>query len=400
MAAPKKKKEKPSVVLARKGSGTFDDAVKGIQKTYGTDTVGPATTIAGLDSFNPVRTMIYDYDIVQGGGVATGVMHETFGELSSGKTLLATKVAAAFQRMCRNCGKQAVKWNEHLMVGKPIQCCKHREPARVMWIAAEQKSFTNNWAARQGVDPSKVLIVQPQFGEQTIDMGAEMLYNGIDLIVIDSIAQLVPAKEIMGSAEDDHMGLLPRLMGTLTRDWTAAMQTRLCEALPPTVFGLNQIRMKLGVMYGDPETCPGGKAYPFYSLTRNKVKRSAWLKDASSRVLGQEISISNVKNKGAPPLRKGVFEWRSVPGTNRAAGSTNFGGQVFKSALYWGLIKTEGSWYTLAKGIRLNGKPAAQAFLESPDGEKVLDMLYNMAWEREVSWLGGTIDAEQVKDTK
>lgn len=262
-------------------------------------------------------------DIALGGmGVPRGRVTELFGPEASGKTTLALHVIANAQRA----GGVAA------------------------FIDAEH-ALDTTWAKRLGVDVSSMLVSQPDTGEQALDI-AEMLIrsNSVDVIVIDSVAALTPKAEIEGEMGETHMALQARLMSQAMRKLTAIIsKSKTC------LIFINQIRMKIGVMFGNPETTPGGKALKFYSSVRIDLRRLTTLKD-NTGATGSRIRARVVKNKIAPPFREGEFDIMFDSGIS-------YEGDLLDLGLGCNVVEKSGVWLNLGN-IRLGqGRENAKKYL-------------------------------------
>ena len=262
-------------------------------------------------------------DIALGGvGVPRGRTTELFGPESSGKTTLALHVVANAQRA----GGVAA------------------------FIDAEH-ALDTSWAKRLGVDVASLLVSQPDTGEQALEI-AEMLIrsNSVDVIVIDSVAALTPAAEIEGEMGASHMGLQARLMSQAMRKLTAVInKSKTC------LIFINQIRMKIGVMFGNPETTPGGRALKFYSSVRIDVRRVATIKDSSGAV-GTRVRARVVKNKIAPPFRDAEFDIMFDSGIS-------YEGDMLDLGVASNVVEKAGAWLNYGD-IRLGqGRENAKKYL-------------------------------------
>jgi len=270
-----------------------------------------------------IKTGSLSLDIALGGrGIPRGRVTELFGPESSGKTTLALHVIANAQRA----GGVAA------------------------FIDAEH-ALDTTWAKRLGVDVSSLLVSQPDNGEQALDI-TEMLIesNSVDIIVIDSVAALTPRAEIEGDMGDSHMGLQARLMSQAMRKLAAVIS----KSKTALVF-INQIRMKIGVMFGNPETTTGGMALKFYSSIRIDLRRITTIKDATGAV-GSRIRARVVKNKIAPPFRDAEFDIMFDSGIS-------YEGDLLDLALTCNVVEKGGAWLNYGS-IRLGqGRDNARKYL-------------------------------------
>jgi recombination protein RecA len=263
-------------------------------------------------------------DIALGiGGVPRGRVIEIYGPESSGKTTLALHIVAEAQK-----------------------------PGGMGAYIDAEHALDLSYAKKLGVNTDELLISQPDHGEQALEIAETLVRSGaIDVLVIDSVAALVPKAEIEGEMGDSHMGLQARLMSQALRKLTATI----ARSMTVVIF-INQIRMKIGVMFGNPETTTGGNALKFYASVRMDIRRIGALKDGDN-VIGGRVRVKVVKNKVAPPFKEAEFDLLYGTGISRDGEIVDLGSEL-------GVVEKSGAWYSYG-GERIGqGREAAKSFLK------------------------------------
>ncbi|HHF98235.1 MAG TPA: recombinase RecA [Candidatus Aerophobetes bacterium] len=266
------------------------------------------------------------------GGLPRGRVVEIFGPEGSGKTTLALHVAAEAQK----------------------------RGGIVAFIDAEH-ALDPTYAEKLGVNTENIFISQPDSGEDALEI-AEVLVrsNAIDLIIVDSVAALVPRAELEGEMGDAHVGLQARLMSQALRKLTASInRSKTC-----TIF-INQLRMKIGVLFGNPETTPGGRALKFYSSIRLDIRKISSITKGDEQI-GNRVKVTVVKNKLAPPFRKAEFDIIFGEGISQEGCILDLGSQT-------GVIKKTGAWYSYGDIQLGQGKERAREFLKDPKNKSLRD---------------------------
>ena len=306
----------------------IDLAVSQIERQFGKGAIMKLGEGGVIKDIETISTGSIGLDIALGvGGVPRGRVVEIYGPESSGKTTLALHILAEAQKL----------------------------GGMVAFVDAEH-ALDLSYAQKLGVQTDELLIAQPDHGEQALEISETLVRSGaIDVLVVDSVAALVPRAEIEGEMGDSHMGLQARLMSQALRKLTGTIS----RSQAVVVF-INQIRMKIGVMFGNPETTTGGNALKFYASLRMEIRRTGALKDADS-VIGGRTRVKVVKNKMAPPFREAEFDILFGTGISREGELVDIGSDM-------GVVAKSGAWYSF-EGDRIGqGRENVKQFLrEHPD---------------------------------
>ena len=315
-----------------------------IQKQYGEGAIVKLGEASAKKQIESISTGALTVDIALGiGGVPRGRIIEIYGPESSGKTTLVSHIIANAQK---NGGSAAFIDTEHAL--DPI------------------------YAKKIGVDTDNLLVSQPDSGEEALNI-CEVLVksNSLDVVVVDSVAALAPQAELDGEMGQSHVGLQARLMSQALRKLVAAINHSRCIC----IF-TNQIREKVGVMFGSPETTPGGRALKFYSSVRLDIRRIGQLKDSSGTVYGNRTRIKVVKNKVAPPFTQAEFDILYAEGISYA-------GSVIDMAIEMGIVEKKGSWLSMEGNQLGQGRDSAVRLLKEDKAlsDDLVNKIYTMRAE-------------------
>ncbi|MFA5197405.1 MAG: recombinase RecA [Patescibacteria group bacterium] len=311
---------------------SLQNAVDQIEKQFGKGSImrlGEATNM----NVEVIPTGSLSLDLALGvGGVPKGRVIEIYGPESSGKTTLAYHIVAQAQKM----GGTAA------------------------FIDAEH-ALDPDYAKNIGVDIDKLLLSQPDTGEQALEITETLVRsNSVDILVVDSVAALVPRAEIEGDMGESHMGLQARLMSQALRKLTGIISKS-----NTVVIFINQLRMKIGVMFGNPETTTGGQALKFYSSVRMDIRRTEQIKDGEN-VIGNHVKVKIVKNKVAPPFKTAEFDIMYNEGISKV-------GEITDLAVKHGLVNKNGAWYEYNGEKIGQGREATKQYLR--DNPKIAEEL-------------------------
>ena len=326
MSSPKNQNQSSAVNEERTRS--LAAALQQIEKSYGKGTIMRLDEGDKFADISVIPTGSIGLDVALGiGGIPRGRVIEIYGPESSGKTTLTLHIAAETQR----------------------------QGGSVVFIDAEH-ALDLQYAGRLGVDVQKLMISQPDSGEQALEIAETLVRsNGVDLVIIDSVAALTPQAELDGDMGAQLPGLQARLMSQALRKLTAAV-----SKTNTSIIFINQIRMKIGVMFGSPETTTGGNALKFYSSVRLDIRRIAAIKEKED-VIGNRTKVKVVKNKMAPPFKEVEFDIIYNEGISQS-------GELIDLGVKYGIIDKAGAWYTFKSERIGQGRESARTFLkENPE---------------------------------
>ena len=318
----------------------LESAMAQIEKQFGKGSIMRLGDESAKIKVASISTGSIELDVALGiGGIPRGRITEIFGPESSGKTTLTLHMVAEAQKLG---GVAAFVDAEHAL-----------DPA---------------YAAKLGVNTDDLLVSQPDTGEEALEITEALVRSGaLDVVVIDSVAALVPKAEIEGEMGDSHMGLQARLMSQALRKLTGVI----AKSKTSVIF-INQIRHKIGVMFGSPETTTGGNALKFYASVRLDIRRIETLKNGDEAI-GNRVRVKVVKNKVAPPFRQAEFDVMYDSGISREGGILDMGTTL-------GIVKKAGTWYSYGEERVGQGRENAKAFLkEHPEVAREIEQKVKLA---------------------
>lgn len=336
----------------------LEAALSQIERQFGKGSIIKMDGDAVAENIDVISTGSLSLDMALGvGGIPEGRIIEIYGPESSGKTTLTLHVVAECQKKGGTCA----------------------------FIDAEH-ALDTGYAKKLGVNLGELLISQPDSGEQALEIVDTLVRTGaVNLIIVDSVAALTPKAELEGDMGDSHMGLQARLMSQALRKLTGSISRSEC-----TVVFINQIRMKIGVMFGNPETTTGGNALKFYSSVRMDIRRTGAIKD-KDEVVGNATRVKVVKNKVAPPFREATFDIMYGEGISKT-------GEIIDLGVKEGIIEKAGAWFSYDTQRIGQGRENAKQWLK--DNPQIMaEIEAKIRQTAEAPLIGEGAEAEQADDT-
>jgi recombination protein RecA len=337
--------------------------VTAMKKKYGGSTLVRASELRA-EKLPRIPSGVFALDRALGGGWAVGRVHTVFGHKSSGKTTLLKRTIAQAQKMCAFCYMFK-------------EACKCKKPRDYLCAFIDiEGTFDPYWAKQLGVDLDSLLLSRPEYAEQGLDIAEGLLRSeDCDLLVLDSIAFLTPLKEIQESTEQETMGQQPRLVGKGIRKLNSAMiATENASGKKPTLFFTNQIRMKLGVMFGNPETQPGGFAPGFAASTEVKLRPAKYKMDEDSGMPEHaDFSFKVEKNKTGVPKMEGEYRMMLCETQTKSVGDIYDENFIMSEAQRLGVVRKSegGGWECLSQKFRIK-RDIEDRVLNEPEFKRVV----------------------------
>jgi recombination protein RecA len=338
----------------------LDNALSQIEKDFGAGSIMLMDSSKNIE-IEGLSTGALSLDIALGGkGFPRGRIVELYGPESSGKTTLALTCVAQAQKEGGVCA----------------------------FIDAEH-ALDPVWVKTIGVNTESLLVSQPESGEQALNIVETLVKsNAVDLIVIDSVAALIPQAELNGEIGDSHVGLQARMMSQAMRKLTGCI-----SKTKTSLIFINQIREKIGVMFGSPETTPGGRALKFYSSVRVDIRRISTIKDSSGTATGNNVRVRVVKNKVAPPFKEAIFDIMFNEGVSIT-------GDLIDLGVDRGILKKAGAWISYGEMQIGMGREKAKAFLkETPElADEIREKIMDIEAGVDIEDTSETTEAKEAKD--
>ena len=343
----KKKEEEPKVPNDRLAKFLASELMGKIRKAHGDGVLLRASDFT-VQQRPRIPTDIFAMDYALGGGIPVGMFSQIYGHKSAGKTTTVLRLIKNAQNMCAQCYRflENEEWG-----------CQCKTPRQFVCVYIDVEGALDiPWVRSLGVDTGKMIISVPEYAEQALDIAEAMLRSGdVDLVVLDSIAALTPMKEIEESVEKDMMGVGPRLIGKAFRKFQSAMNAVGAETdRRPTLIATNQIRMQLGVMFGNPETTPGGKAVGFAAATETRCAAGKYdMDDVSGQPVRVELRFKVEKNKTAGAKMEGSYFLHLTNGDKKRKGDVEDEDFMVVMGEKTGLVQRTRGYECLGKEFRI-----------------------------------------------